>query len=909
MRGAWMRRVALVVGLALCAACASESPSRRLPLPTENWLDEEAEERNESGRKAWIEELHRAAPGVDWRAVELENGRVEQDRRNALGRTAPMSFGASHWTEVGSSNQAGRIHAAVIGPSGTKVYAGSSLGGVWRGNLDGSGWEPLGDNLFGGVHELVVVPGPNPGDPDAIVAVTDGGLVHVSHDDGLTWDVPFGIGTLSAIRGVASLQDALRTILIYAYGPGTGYKYTLLASTDRGLSFSPRWVSPGSWPGSMWVPRTGPAAATTVYIADQTKLKKSVNKGSTFTTLGTIAGASDRAVLTGSEAGAPRLYAAARTIGTWRLYRSDDAGVSWTMKVVLSDFWESLCASVVNPDLVIYGGVEAFRSFSGGATFFKINNWGDYYGDPAHKLHADIQGLHAWPDPALAGQELWYLSTDGGVYSTPNPGVGVNNISLSGLAVSQYYSTFSSSTNWDRMSTGSQDQGYQMGTVQHGGGPGPSTPLAQLISGDYGHLTSNDGSHALVYSTYPGFILIQAGPVNPPLYGTDFPAGSSHSWLPPVVADPISPGTFFFTGEHLYRYDRTSESTWAYTQHSAQLFGQPGAGSYLSALAFAPTDPDRAYAANDAGRLFHSEDHGLSWTEAASTGPSQHYFYGTAITVHPQDPDEVAVGGSGYSNPGVVRSTDGGITWQPEATGLPPTLVFGLVYDLEGNLYAAAEAGAFRWDRTTGEWQNIMENVAPATVYWSVELVNDGGTARFGTYGRGVWDYAAVVDDRDGDGLSDDADLCPNNVDPAQADGDWDGTGDACDNCALVANVEQDDADGDDAGDLCDCAAGDAGAFAVPPEVAGLAWLSSSTLAWETVLPISGSDGTHVVWRGALDELPIGEASSCTKSATQASRLEDPTVPSSGAGFWYLVSAANACGNGPLGAAVTPACE
>src|SRR6185295_4896148 len=101
-------------------------------------LDEDAEERNETGRKAWIEELHRTAPDVDWRAIERENGRLEQQRRNLLGRGAATPL---HWTEVGSSNLAGRMHVAVIGPSGTKLYAGSALGGVWRADLDGTGWE------------------------------------------------------------------------------------------------------------------------------------------------------------------------------------------------------------------------------------------------------------------------------------------------------------------------------------------------------------------------------------------------------------------------------------------------------------------------------------------------------------------------------------------------------------------------------------------------------------------------------------------------------------------------------------------------------------------------------------------------------------------------------------------------
>jgi hypothetical protein len=900
-----MRRLAGILFCCLCLATLNGSPQgfRRPPAPTEHYLDEEAEERNAIGRKAWIERMHRAAPDVDWRAIEMENGRLEQERRNALGRTPASALGAAHWTEVGSSNLAGRMHVAVISPSGTKLYAGSALGGVWRANLDGTGWEPLGDNLFGGVHDLAVLPAASASDPDVIVAVTDGGLVHVTHDDGVTWEVPQGIGTLTQIRGLAVLQDAVRTILIYAEGPGTAFKFSVLASTDRGQSFSLRWQSTSGWDGWMWVPRTLPGAAANVYVADQGVLRRSTNGGMTFATAGTIATGSDRAVLTGSESGSPRLYAAARTSGTWKLYRSDNSGGTWSLKATLSDFWEgSLCASLVDPDVVAYAGVEVFVSSTGGSGFSKVNEWWEYYNDPLHKLHADVSGLNAWPQPGVPHTEIWYVGTDGGLFDTTSFALGVENISLEGLAVSQYYSTLSSRKNWNRISAGAQDQGYQTGIVQHTGGSGPSTPLAQLISGDYGHLTSNDAAPALVYSTYPGFVLIQDGPQSPPLYLIDFPAGSSHDWLPMVVADPLQPGTFYFCGEHLYRYDRTSPSTWNPTVHSSQLFGGPGVGgTYLSALAFAPSDPDRVYAANDSGVLFHSQDHGVTWTKAASTGPSQHYFYGTAVAVHPTDADEVAIGGSGYSTPGVVRSQDGGVSWHPEVAGLPPTLIYDLDYDGQGNLYAATEAGAFRWDRSTGQWQNIMSNVAPATLYWSVEMVDDGGTARFGTYGRGIWDYARAPGDRDGDGVTDAGDACPDNAEALQADSDGDGTGDACDNCAALSNPFQDDTDGDDAGDPCDCNVVNAGVIAIPPEVDGPAWITKTKLSWSSVLPQSGSASTHVVYRGVLGEFPIGSSSNCTETMTQGVSLVDSTTPAPGSGFWYLLQGTNACGSGTLG--------
>ena len=90
----------------------------------------------------------------------------------------------------------------------------------------------------------------------------------------------------------------------------------------------------------------------------------------------------------------------------------------------------------------------------------------------------------------------------------------------------------------------------------------------------------------------------------------------------------------------------------------------------LSAMAFAPSNPQRAYAVNNAGQVFVSNDHGVTWILSSPAVPSQHYFYGNAIAVHPLDADEVVIGGSGYSNPGVIRSTDGGLSWVSANGGL-----------------------------------------------------------------------------------------------------------------------------------------------------------------------------------------------------------------------------------------------
>ena len=62
--------------------------------------------------------------------------------------------------------------------------------------------------------------------------------------------------------------------------------------------------------------------------------------------------------------------------------------------------------------------------------------------------------------------------------------------------------------------------------------------------------------------------------------------------------------------------------------------------------------------------------------------------------------------------------------------------------------------------------------------------------------------------DRDGDGVADVDDNCPDVGNPDQADLDTDGVGDACDVCVDVADPDQADADGDGEGDACETIGG-----------------------------------------------------------------------------------------------------
>jgi len=706
------------------------------PAPTEHLQDEDAESRNKAARRAWVEGRHRAAPGVDWRQIERANGLAAMDRKNALAGSRGGARAGS-WQELGSRNQAGRMFATAWSSDGQQLYAGSALGGVWVGGRDGSNWTPIGDNLYGGAHDLAVVPHPT-GGPD-IVLRRSGGMVHRTVDGGATWSAPNGLSNLNDVARILTLPD--HTILMVAYDSNALNGWGVYRSVDRGLSFS-RTHDMNTWRSDIWAPRD---ALGSVYVFKKDKLYQSTDGGASFVQVGgTLPFQASDVRLRGTEGPTPALSLAAKNGGQWQIWRSFDLGGSWSHVHDCTDFWGGFECSSQDPDLMAYGGVEMRVSRDGGASFQVVNSWGSYYGNPAIYLHADIMRIDCRPEAGAPQGEVWYVGTDGGVYQSLDRMQTVENLSLSGLGVSQYYSTFTSRRRPELVMAGSQDQGYQRSQLgAPGGGGGPWADFDQLISGDYGHISSYNGTHDMVFSPYPGFVLVTDDEDDPNLItGGDlnFPSGLGRLWLPPVVADPYARAGFFLCAQDsIWRCKRTGFWNWNWTQHSTTGFG----GRMLSALAFSPIDPDLAWAACTDGTLWRSTDHAVTWTMTQGGGPGSHYFYGTALWPSTLDVDEVWVAGSGYSAPPVMRSLDGGLTWTARRGGLPNTLVYDIceVPGGGGQMACASENGAWIYDPASGQWDDALGAAAPITLYWSVEPVWSSGIVRFGTYGPGIWDY------------------------------------------------------------------------------------------------------------------------------------------------------------------------
>lgn len=145
--------------------------------------------------------------------------------------------------------------------------------------------------------------------------------------------------------------------------------------------------------------------------------------------------------------------------------------------------------------------------------------------------------------------------------------------------------------------------------------------------------------------------------------------------------------------------------------------------------------------------------------------------------------------------------------------------------------------------------------------------------------------------DRDGDGW---------------LDGDeWDAGSDAADPARTPS-----DRDGDGVSNDADCAPEDAGSFRFPAEVAALRLRHdrstlTTSLTWEAQAPRSGPATTSDVASGTLGELRsdrgFARATCLSTGDGDDSWVDARGNPSPRQGFWYLVRARNACGAGTYG--------
>lgn len=753
-----MIAILLTIGILIYLASKPEGKISKDPFNPEpvtfNENQKEGKE-NYNARAEYIAFMHRAAPGTNWqkmdntllmqkmydRAMQLSNFRGGEEWD-----TLANGYAVGKWSEIGSYNTTGRVWATDIDFASGNVYAFSDGGNLWKGDLEGTNWAVLNDNFKIASSKFL-----KKTDDRIIVATDQWGVqgVFYSDDEGITWNETTGledVETWGNIFDCIMLNDSLQTMYLLAYSwdyVNWNAVVTLFKSTNLGESFSevtvwdePTYGSSGQF--NLWCNTLGDTAAYLVendnfYVLD------SLGTPQYISTIPFSAYGDE--ILCGYENGTDkRFYVAVYnwSEGFTRIYKSVDAGTSWTETGSVDSYFfsnTSFNCSKSIPDHLIVGGVDTYVSSNGGATWDLINNWYDYYDNIEIYLHADIPFIESFIDPVTA-EEILLISTDGGLFKSTDFGDNVQNITMEGMRNAQYYDAYTYRELPEIIYAGAQDQGYQRSeTIVD-----EKYYFNQLISGDYGHFATTDEGVNL-WMVYPGFItyIKNAATTSGMTFG-DF-VTTDHLWITPIMEDPEDNEVCWWAGgSKMYRVEKSGFDL-EYEEQSYNFSN--GTGAYLSAIEYSTLDNNYWYALNTSGIFYYSTDRGATWTKTSSfDGPDSHWFYGSTIVPSKTELGTVYIAGSGYDNPPVYKSTDNGETFTPMSTGLPSTLVYDMeILPDDSLMFAATEVGPYVYVQDEDAWFDIAGEDAPYQIYWSVDYVENIHAARFGTYGRGIFEF------------------------------------------------------------------------------------------------------------------------------------------------------------------------
>jgi hypothetical protein len=757
--------------VAMCCLCACRSVITRsvsapfFPQPVSDQPGERGKDYHQR-RREWIEHMHRAAPDADWRAQDSRFRAQHFTRRENIRRLriaggvsaaelrAVETIGITGlWVERGSNNLAGRVTAATFDAGNDRLSVLSHGGQLWRASRTLLDWTSPNDSAFffpttdtGFMLRIDGIFGER-----LLVASKSPSMVYRSDDGGLSWTANGGIefGNPWYTMGLVSrdvTQSEVYLLRVHFDFDARDWRPHLFSSVDRGASFISQGFIGERDRVSIFSPNYD---SSNVYVLSGNELSsitpttQALEAISTIPLGFTLIGNESVVLRGGVDNGEVFLFAfySRPATGTTSTFVSTDGGLNWAARAVVPSTLmtvNSAAASTNDPLRAYAGGVNMYSTADGGINWTLVNEWFDYYSMPASKLHADIPNIDVWRDNE--GADIVYISTDGGLFESTDDMATVQNLNLSGMNISQYYGSYTQPRPPFEVLVGSQDQGYQKATSTTNG----IESYIQVLSGDYARLESSDNGERLWMSS-PFAAIIDTATSAPNQSGLVFwwfneKSFTGNLFLPPLAVNPLDSSNILLAGGNI----SGSGSRLISLTHSAGQIAHAEVaydfGAAVTAVAFS-NDGGSRYAINDSTVFFRQIGAG-PWIPISNGLPDNHFFFGNQILPDSLLADKIYVAGSGYSNPGVFVSIDNGASFIPMSTGLPSTMVFDLAQSGDGeHLFAATELGPYYYDTATQSWLDIGGLGAPSQQYWDVDFVDEQNTARFSTYGRGIWDF------------------------------------------------------------------------------------------------------------------------------------------------------------------------
>ncbi|MDX9845663.1 MAG: T9SS type A sorting domain-containing protein [Tenuifilaceae bacterium] len=693
---------------------------------------------------------------INLKTGEFPDVNIVEIQKSFLDKYSKSTPDLSNWQSMGPSNSAGgyagvgRINCIAFHPTDPNTFwVGAPSGGLWKTDDGGASWTVLTDNLpVIGVSEIII---PNDyetsqtlyiatGDRDAgdnysigVLKSTDGGQTW--NQTGLTFPVSSGN------RITRLLVHPTQQNIFYAATNGGIFKSTnsgdTWTSVLSGLFFDMEFKH-GSEDNTLF--------AVTANRSGNSLIYKTVDAGENWDVVHTFPKSAYRIELDVSRSNPEYVYAlsSGTDYGLEGIYRSNNGGSSFEKvydpsgdgKNLLNWYINSteaggqgfydltLSVSPTSEFILYLGGINTWKSNTGGLTWNCVNFWTSYSGYNtvgAPVVHADKHYM------TYQNDNTFFEANDGGIYKTTDGGSTWTDLT-NGLVISQMYKLGASQTVKDEVITGLQDNGSKL-----------------TASGNWYDVKGGDGMECIIdytdvkvqYATYVN------GQIDRTLnrwtnrvdISANIPGGPKGAWVTPYMLDPNDNQTLYVGYEDVWKSINRGDS-WI-------KISNLGLSNKIRSMAIASSNSKTLYI-TDLNKFYRTTNGGTNWTDLTAKVPTT----GNAITyisVDDKDPQRVWITLGGYGGSKALESTDGGETWNDISAGLPPVPANTIIQNKLSKtqqLYAGTDIGVF-FREGNGEW-TLFSNNLPSVIVTELEIHYDKQQATnsvlyASTYGRGLW--------------------------------------------------------------------------------------------------------------------------------------------------------------------------
>jgi photosystem II stability/assembly factor-like uncharacterized protein len=693
---------------------------------------------------------------------------------------------ALRWRNIGPF-RGGRTKSAAGVPSQPNVfYIGMVGGGVWKTTDFGRVWTPIFDDEPSGSIGAIDVAISNPNviyvgageglhRPD--LATGDG--MYKSTDAGKTW-THLGLRDAQQIPRVAidptNPERLFVAALGHPYGPNS--ERGIFRSTDGGKTFQKVLFKddytggadvvlapndPNTVYAALWSHQYGPWENGS-FTGTTSGLFKSTDGGNTWKQLTNglpgVAQHLGRIQIAVSPSEPKRLYVVA-TADTAALYRSNDAGESWTVVTTdnriagKADDEGAITVNPKNADVIYEANTVAWKSVDAGKT------WTAHRGAPGGD---DYQRY--WINPN--DPNILLLVSDQGAVITVNDGVTWS--SWFNQPTAAFYHVAADNAFPYRLCSGQQDSGS--GCVSSRGNDGTIgyREFHPVGVDEYGYAAPDPLNPDLVYGgasvTRFNRLTGQVQQVGPNAGGRGGRGGGAdtlfrHVRTAPVLFSPINPHKLFLgtnrvwqttdAGDHWKSISPDlSRATWEVPKNVGHYAGTPAAAAtqrgVVYTIAPSPVDSNTIWAGTDDGLIQVTRDNGKSWKNV--TPPEIGAWAKVSIMDASHSDANVAYAAINTFHlddlrPHIFRTRDGGTSWKEIVTGIDSGATINVVREdtkRKGLLFAGSETQVWFSLDDGDHWHSLRLNM-PATSIRDL-IVKDDDIA-VGTHGRGFW----ILDD------------------------------------------------------------------------------------------------------------------------------------------------------------------